>query len=168
VSVSTQVLDKQVLADANINPETGLATDYLNHYNEVAMLIDMLNSMPDVVEDILEWSPITYPEHFHITGFRAKELAIEAFNNCDPQVRSAFDSACRKVERAIQDVQAQLATDEPDIAAAASCSGDIYNHIAAVGGLINPGRGSGEESDVWNMSGDASDDDQAAIDALFD
>ena len=132
------------------------------------MLIDMLNSMPDVVEDILEWSPITYPEHFHITGFRAKELAIEAFNNCDPQVRSAFDSACRKVERAIQDVQAQLATDEPDIAAAASCSGDIYNHIAAVGGLINPGRGSGEESDVWNMSGDASDDDQAAIDALFD
>ena len=31
------------LADANINPVTGLATDYLNHFNEAIMLLEMLS-----------------------------------------------------------------------------------------------------------------------------
>ena len=39
-----------VAADApghgNINPATGLATDYLNHFNEAIMLLDMLSKLP--------------------------------------------------------------------------------------------------------------------------
>ena len=34
------------LADANINPATGLATDYLNHFNEAIILLDMLSKPP--------------------------------------------------------------------------------------------------------------------------
>ena len=43
------------LEQANINPQTGLATDYLNHFNEVMMLLEMLPDMPDCAEDVLEW-----------------------------------------------------------------------------------------------------------------
>jgi len=32
------------LADANINPTTGFAIDYLNHFSEAVMLLDMLAS----------------------------------------------------------------------------------------------------------------------------
>ena len=34
------------LTDSNINPATGLATDYLNRFNEAVMLLDMLTTCP--------------------------------------------------------------------------------------------------------------------------
>ena len=37
-----------VLSDANIHPETGLATDYLNRFNEAVMLLDMLGELPAI------------------------------------------------------------------------------------------------------------------------
>ena len=52
------------LAEANINPATGLATDYLNHFNEAIMLLEMLSSCPDCIEDFLAWQPLSYREHF--------------------------------------------------------------------------------------------------------
>lgn len=36
---------------ANINPRTGLATDYLNHFNEAVMLLEMIPDMPECAED---------------------------------------------------------------------------------------------------------------------
>jgi len=32
------------LTDTSINPATGLATDYLNRFNEAVMLLDMLSN----------------------------------------------------------------------------------------------------------------------------
>ena len=43
----------QRLQGTNINVNTLLATDYLNHFNEVIMLIEMLPDMPDMLEDVL-------------------------------------------------------------------------------------------------------------------
>ncbi len=34
------------LTDTSINPATGLATDYLNRFNEAVMLLDMLSACP--------------------------------------------------------------------------------------------------------------------------
>jgi len=36
------------LSDANINPSTGLATDYLTRINEAVMLLDMLANLPGI------------------------------------------------------------------------------------------------------------------------
>jgi hypothetical protein len=44
---------------ANINPRTGLATDYLNHFNEAVMLLEMVPDMPECAEDFLTWSPLS-------------------------------------------------------------------------------------------------------------
>ena len=41
------------LRAANINPHTGLATDYLNHFNEAVMLLEMVPDMPECAEDFL-------------------------------------------------------------------------------------------------------------------
>ena len=40
-----------LLSAANINPRTGLATDYLNHFNEAVMLLEMVPDMPECAED---------------------------------------------------------------------------------------------------------------------
>ena len=57
------------LLAANINPRTGLATDYLNHFNEAVMLLEMIPDMPECAEDFLGWQPLTYREHFTASHF---------------------------------------------------------------------------------------------------
>ena len=43
------------LTDTSINPATGLATDYLNRFNEAVMLLDMLSACPEFRNDFLAW-----------------------------------------------------------------------------------------------------------------
>ena len=68
-----------LLRAANINPRTGLATDYLNHFNEAIMLLEMVPDMPECAEDFLTWTPLSYAEHFTASNFKARDLAIEAY-----------------------------------------------------------------------------------------
>jgi hypothetical protein len=56
--------------DAQINPFTGLATDYLNHFNEAIMLLEMLPRSPDCRNDLLGWRPMSYREHFANSRFK--------------------------------------------------------------------------------------------------
>src|SRR3979411_3541707 len=63
------------LRAANINPRTGLATDYLNHFNEAIMLLEMIPDMPECAEDFLLWYPLSYREHFMASNFKARDLA---------------------------------------------------------------------------------------------
>src|SRR5260221_607774 len=73
---------------ANINPRTGLATDYLNHFNEAIMLLEMVPAMPECAEDFLGWQPRSYAEHFTASNFKARDLAISAYESADPHIPS--------------------------------------------------------------------------------
>ncbi|MDD7911209.1 hypothetical protein PUV47_14870 [Pseudovibrio exalbescens] len=75
---------------ANINPQTGLATDYLNHFNEVVMMLEMLPDIPDCASDVLLWEPCSYEEHFENSGFSEKRLAIKAYGACPEHLRDAL------------------------------------------------------------------------------
>src|SRR5579863_3837165 len=81
-----------LLSAANINPRTGLATDYLNHFNEAVMLLEMIPDVPECAEDFLGWQPLSYAEHFTASNFKARDLAIEAYNTADVRVRKEFDN----------------------------------------------------------------------------
>ena len=80
------------LADAQINPATGLATDYLNRFNEAVMLLDMLSSCPEFHTDFLAWEPMSYREHFRSSHFKTRDLAIAAYEAADPDIRNSLDS----------------------------------------------------------------------------
>src|SRR3954462_2700441 len=80
------------LRAANINPRTGLATDYLNHFNEAIMLLEMIPDIPDCADEFLRWRPVSYREHFAASSFKARELAIAAYEAADPAIRGEFDS----------------------------------------------------------------------------
>ena len=77
------------LRAANINPRTGLATDYLNHFNEAVMLLEIIPDMPECAEDFLGWEPLSYAEHFTASNFKARDLAIDAYNTTDVRIRAA-------------------------------------------------------------------------------
>src|ERR1700738_1302655 len=80
------------LRAANINPRTGLATDYLNHFNEAIMLLEMVPDMPECAEDFLLWCPLSYREHFTASNFKARALAIAAYDSADAGIRTEFDN----------------------------------------------------------------------------
>jgi hypothetical protein len=79
------------LRAANINPRTGLATDYLNHFNEAVMLLEMIPDIPECADDFLEWHPLSYAEHFTASNFKARDLAISAYETAEPTIRAEFN-----------------------------------------------------------------------------
>jgi hypothetical protein len=89
------------LAAANINPESFLATDYLNHFNEIVMLLEMIPDMPELVEDTADWAPKTYVQHFLDSGFQAKDLAVSAYEIAPPTIRAALENICGEMDRLI-------------------------------------------------------------------
>lgn len=74
-----------------VSPVTGLATDYLNHFNEAIMLLDMLAQCPDCIEDLQRWRPASYSEHFAKARLNGGEAAIAAYHDADPAIRHSLD-----------------------------------------------------------------------------
>ena len=101
-------LTEEALVAANVNPNTYLATDYLNHFNEVEMLIEMLPQMPECVEDVLSWAPKSYPDHFEGSGFNGREVVIAAYAAARESVRRDFDSTIERLNEVVQCGQAGL------------------------------------------------------------
>jgi len=153
------------LDGTNINPVTLLATDYLNHFNEAIMLLEMIPSAPECKEDFLTWRPLSYCGHFEASRFKYRELAIAAYEVADPKYRNEIDQLARHMSMIL------LATCD------AMRSNDLSQHtlgtlaettarwlrplVARAGSVIN-----GELDDHTLMAGDAAP--QETIDALFD
>ncbi len=96
------------LSSANINPESFLATDYLNHFNEIVMLLEMIPDMPELIEDAADWQPKSYTQHFADSGFHEKQLAIEAFEKAPTVIRTAFDKVCGELDKILSSTIAGL------------------------------------------------------------
>ena len=75
----------------NINPITGLSTDYLNHFTEAIMLLEILPDMPDCLADFLAWEPKDYREHFAACHFRNRDMVIAAYEAADPELSGSLD-----------------------------------------------------------------------------
>ncbi|MGP9812418.1 hypothetical protein ACTZWT_12970 [Rhodopseudomonas sp. NSM] len=136
------------LGAANINPRTGLATDYLNHFNEAVMLLEMIPDMPECAEDFLGWHPLSYAEHFRASNFRARDLAIEAYETADPGIRSDFDDIVTSMTRiltAVGDAMRGARQDATRARLAEEAVGWIKPMIGRAGGVIN---GQGSEADI--------------------
>ena len=147
------------LRAANINPRTGLATDYLNHFNEAIMLLEMIPDMPECAEDFLSWRPLSYCEHFMASNFKARDLAIEAYAFSPPEFRANFDRLIAEMHRIIAGALARVE--------AASAQGDeervrrvIELAVAALKTMVDHASST--------IHGDAQVMDQAAIDGLMD
>jgi hypothetical protein len=136
------------LAAANINPKTGLATDYLNHFNEAVMLLEMIPDMPECSEDFLAWQPLSYAEHFKASNFKGRDLAIEAYETADPGIRSDFDditNTMTAILTAVSEAMRQASQDATRAKLADRAVGWIKPLIGRAGGIIN---GQGSEADI--------------------
>jgi hypothetical protein len=85
----------------NIDPQTLLATDYLNHFNEIVMLLELIADMPECYEDAQAWQPKSYQDHFRDSQFRDKDLAVDAYEHVPKCYREPFDNVIFQMDRIV-------------------------------------------------------------------
>ncbi len=132
---------------ANINPRTGLATDYLNHFNEAIMLLEMIPDMPECAQDFLGWQPLSYAEHFTASNFKARDLAIAAYESADADIRAEFDNittAMTSILTAVSAAMREARQEKTRATLAEQATGWVKPLVALAGGIIN----GGTEADV--------------------
>ncbi|WP_029585232.1 hypothetical protein [Bradyrhizobium sp. URHD0069] len=135
------------LRAANINPRTGLATDYLNHFNEAIMLLEMIPDMPECAEDFLSWQPLSYREHFRASNFKARDLAIEAYDSANEVIRTEFEnitSAMTSILMAVGAAIRDARQEKTRATLAEQATGWVKPLVALAGGIIN----GGSEADI--------------------
>jgi len=152
----------------NINESTLLASDYLNHFHELVMLLEALSSEPEgFANDLLSWRPLTYEEHFSQSGFRDKNLAIAAYRRAPPKVRARFDDAVALLHgealTVVASVGAELNSGRDLDKACRDAAARLRILIDQANSIANGEYSS--ERDKSESQGEASG--QAAIDALF-
>src|SRR3954454_13150704 len=128
------------LRAANINPRTGLATDYLNHFKEAVMLLEMVPDMPEYAEDFLTWTPLSYAEHFWASNFKARDLAIEAYECADPKVRGDFDNltaTMTSILTAVGNAMREAQQHKTRATLAEQATAWVKPLVALAGGIIN-------------------------------
>jgi hypothetical protein len=136
------------LQAANINPRTGLATDYLNHFNEAIMLLEMVPDMPDCYELFLEWRPLSYVEHFTASNFKSRDLAVASYEAADAALRAEFDTVVATMTSILTAVGAamrEVTQDRTRATLAEQAAAWVKPLVAVAGGVIN---GKDQEPDI--------------------
>src|SRR4051812_46370815 len=157
-------LDPARLAAANINPNTGLASDYLNHFNEAIMLLDLLPTTPECIVELIGWEPLSYEEHFAASHFRDRELAITAYRAADPTARMRLDELADTMNALLvatcEAFQRRSSLDAAN-ALAAETAARLKPLVARAGAVING-------YDVEHSEDMTTGEQQATVDALFE
>lgn len=160
-------LRPEVLAAANINPNTRLATDYLNHFNNVVMMLELVPDMPDCAEDVIGWAPLAYDDYFRSSHFRERDLAIFAWEQADPAIRSEFDATITHLDCAMAeaiDLVSRFDGSDPHVGERLRdfVGGRLKPLIASASGIIN-----GPPSLHAGFADASESEAQAAVDELF-
>ena len=153
----------------NINEATLIASDYLNHFHELVMLLEAIGAEPkEFADDLLSWRPLTYEEHFSESGFRDKNLAIAAYRRAPPRIRARFDEAVARLHgealTIVSDVAAELGNGNARLGKTCEQAAQRLRVLIDEANAIANGEALPERTDS-DSAGEVGG--QAAIDALF-
>ncbi|MDA7948438.1 MAG: hypothetical protein MPJ78_13310 [Hyphomicrobiaceae bacterium] len=159
----------------NVNPETLLTTDYLNHFNEIIMLLELVPSAPvQFASELAEWQHESYEEHFTHSGFRDKELAIVCYHNAPEDIRHAFDSSIADLEQEmillLQQVQDKINTGDTEGLTRLCDEGvpRLQDLVQISAGIVNGALPNMPEAANQNDAPAGASATQSDVDALFD
>lgn len=127
----TSMLDhyRQLVRNTTIDDRTLLSTDYFNHFNEVIMLLSMLGDMPDMLDEIVAWTPKTYRQHFEDSGLAFAPIAIEAFEHVPMEFREPFDETINDMNSLIVEAVATLSPMRDDQMMLGFTAGDYWRRL---------------------------------------
>jgi hypothetical protein len=137
----------------NINPVTGLSTDYLNHFTEALMALEMAADIPECLDDLKAWRPKSYADHFAQSRFKNRAVVIDYYRVAKPALRRQVD----RLSETINGLLIEAIEAATDSAATARRAAAIRPLMAELADLIN----ATTEKPADRRSS------QAAIDAMF-
>jgi hypothetical protein len=89
-------------ASALVNPASGIANDYLNHFNEILLMIENLPILlPEMVEDILQWKQVSYTEYFKKSPLPGSAEALRIYDALDPNFRTDFEAMIELLDKIV-------------------------------------------------------------------
>jgi len=147
-------------AGTNVNDQTLLATDYLNHFNEVVMLLEMIPDMPDMLEEAREWQPRPYKEHFAESSIADCDLAVEAYDSVPTKYKAPFEQTISQLDRliasSINRLEQDLSEGNVDLARenASALSQILQRLIDIASGIISGSDHTMDQSEIDILLGD--------------
>jgi hypothetical protein len=105
---SVQDNDSELAARAAqlVNPKSGIANDFLNHFNEILLLIENLPLLlPEMVDELLQWRAKTYREYFQNSNLPGSGAALEIYANLEAEFRRDFEMMVARLNlMALEDI----------------------------------------------------------------
>lgn len=140
-AIASRIADIAAEAITGIDQHTGLASDFLNQFNEVLMLLEVADSDPELNFHLQHWLPRDYVAHFEASQLRDSALVIQAYALCPPSVRRRFDRLSSDLSAFILNGLADLRPLRGEAARLASeaLSERIRRRIASLSAIIHPG-----------------------------
>lgn len=133
-----------------VNPASGVANDYLNHFNEVLLLIENLPVLlPEMVDEILGWEPISYREYFQKSRLPGSAKALQIYDGIDAGFRTYFEGQIASLNAmalesiaVIKEHRSEDGTIEPDSVAefCELASAKMRKALEHTADLVNNGR----------------------------
>lgn len=114
---------------SGVDPASGLASDYLNHLYEPLLILEHLDSDPDLLDDLAEWQPRSYMRHFDRSGRSDRDVVLDSYRGAHPGIRTQFDALAREAGEA-------LATALPNLLDKARGGDDVAQHAAVLAGML--------------------------------
>jgi hypothetical protein len=74
-----------------VNPITGLANDYLNVFNEILLMIENVPVMPEMVDEMLVWSAVSYQHYFEQSKLSESAYALNKYMSLSSTTKQEFD-----------------------------------------------------------------------------
>ncbi len=144
---------------SNLSAQTFLATDYLNHFNEIVMTLEMIPDMPELMEEAKAWAPKSYQDHFRDSTIADKDLAIEAYEYVPDRYRKPFETTIGQINQLIATSVARLERDieggNPDLLRenAVALSRVIQRLMDTAGAIIHGSEKTLDQGDVDALLG---------------
>jgi hypothetical protein len=89
-------------AAALVNPASGIANDYLNHFNEILLLIENLPALlPEMIDEILAWKPVSYRQYFTNSPLPGSVKTLEIYDSLDEEFRLDFENMIEILDKII-------------------------------------------------------------------
>jgi hypothetical protein len=141
----------------NINPVTGLSTDYLNHFTEALMAVEMASEIPECLDDLRAWKPRTYTEHFAASRFSNRDAMVDLYRSADQHLRREVDTLGDAINRLLIEARSAVTNGGDLSAIGRHATATIRPLLAVLAALIN----GTTDQPADRLSS------QAAIDAMF-
>lgn len=167
---------RKLVGGTTINSQTLLSTDYLNHFNELVMLLEMVPDMPEMFDEVKEWQPKTYQEHFRDSAFTHKDLAVMAYEHSPEDYRLPFDETIAAIDvligKELPEIEGTIQQGNADLIREKTLmfSSMLQKLMDRASGIINgvDHYAAGVEELIHEVAAEENVMDQSAIDSLFD